>query len=226
MTATSPRFGAGQQALEAAIVADDRSAVAQALAAGGRIDARDAQKVTPLMLAVDRLKLQAAAELLARGADPNARAADGHSAVTLAVASYRRAPELVFDLLKAGGDPNARTPGNDPIIKRFANDHDCALMRRMRQAGADVNALTRAGSPLILDAATATDWDTVWCLLELGAKFDYPAGPPEFNLSQLLNSRVPAPDSPIYPYKVKVRDFLRAKGLLAPALAGDAAQRP
>ena len=42
------------------------------------------------MLAVDRLKL------LALGANPNAKAIDGESPVTLAAQNYRNAPELIF----------------------------------------------------------------------------------------------------------------------------------
>jgi hypothetical protein len=143
--------------------------------------------------------------------------------VSLAVANYREAPELMFSLIAAGGNPNARTPGNDAVIQRFINDRRCDYIRRMRNVGANMDDLTRARSPLVLDAALGSDWDVVWCLLELGAKFDYPPGPPMHNLVQMLANAFPAPDSPIYPYKVKVRDFLRSKGLATPPLRGDAA---
>ena len=84
------RFGAGEEALEAATLADDRTGVASAIAAGAHVNARDAKQVTPLMLAVDRLKV------LALGANPNAKAIDGESPVTLAAQNYRNAPELIF----------------------------------------------------------------------------------------------------------------------------------
>ncbi len=220
---TTSRFGPGQEALEAAILADDRSGIAQALAAGSQVNARDRNQVTPLMLAVDRLRQQAVAELLARGADPNLKAADGASAVSLAVENHAKAPELMITIIRAGGDPNARNRGNDPVMMRFINDRNCEALRQLKALGADVNALSRSRTPLILDAALGSDWDVVWCLLELGAKYDHPPGPPENNLGQMLADPYPAPDSPIYPYKVKVRDFLRAKGVRTPPLRGDAA---
>ena len=220
------RFGPGQEALEAAILVDDRAAVARAVAAGAKVNARDSNQVTPLMMAVDRLKQQAAAELLARGADPNLRAVDGASAVSLAVENHAKAPELMLSIFRAGGDPNMRNRGNDPVIMRFVNDQNCELIRQMKALGADIDALTRSRRALVLDAALGSDWDVVWCLLELGAKYDYAPGPPEHNLTQMLGSNFPAPDSPIYSYKVKVRDFLRSKGLPTPPLRGDAVSAP
>ena len=93
----------------------------------------------------------------------------------------------------------------------------------MKVLGADMNALSRSRPPLVPDAALGSDWDVVWCLLELGAKYDPPPGPPENNLGPMLADPSPAPDSPIHRYKVKVRDFLRAKGVRTPPLPGDAA---
>lgn len=92
----------------------------------------------------------------------------------------------------------------------------------MKVLGADMNALSRSRPPLVPDAALGSDWDVVWCLLELGAKYDPPPGPPENNLGPMLADPSPAPDSPIHRYKVKVRDFLRAKGVRTPPLPGDA----
>ena len=222
-TMASSRFGAGNDALEAAVLADDRAAIARAIAAGADPNARDAQQVTPLMLAVDRLKRQAVAELLARGANPNLKAIDGNSAVSLAIASYREAPDLMVTVIRGGGDPNIRTVGDEPVMMRFILDKNCKMLADLKALGASVDVLNRSESPLVLATALSSDWDMTWCLLELGAKYDYPPGPPEHNLSQQLARAFPSPDSPIYPFKVKVRDFLRSKGLPAPALAGDAA---
>lgn len=214
-------FEPSEAALEAAVNADDAQAVQRALQGGANVNALGKHRITPLMVAVDRLKQSAALALLQAGANPNLKADDGASAVSLAVANYRQAPELMVAIFRAGGDPNARTPGNDPVIKRFVNDRDCKQMAAMKAWGADLNAVTRNDRPLVLSAAMTSDWDSVWCLLELGAKFDYPVGPPQHNLVQMLADPFPAPDSPIYPFKVKVRDFLRSKGLNAPDLAGD-----
>lgn len=222
---TTSRFGPGQEALEMAMLAGDRTGIAPALAAGSQVNARDRNQVTPLMLAVDRLRQQAVAELPARGADPNLKAADGASEVSLAIENHAKAPELMLTIIRVGGDPNTRSCGNDPVTMRFINDRNGEALRQVKALGADMNALSRSRTPLVLDAALGSDWDVVWCLLELGAKYDPPPGPPENNLGQMLADPYLAPDSPVYRYKVKVkvRDFLRAKGVRTPPLPGDAA---
>lgn len=214
-------FNTSESALEAAILADDGTAVTRAVQLGASANARSKSNVTPLMVAVDRLKPRAVAALLAAGADPNLKADDGASAVSLAVENYRRAPDIMRAVFAAGGDPNALRPNKSPVIMRFVIDHDCERIAMMKSLGANLDALARTGRPLVLTAAASADWDSVWCLLQLGAKYDYPTTPATPNLSEWLADAFPAPDSPIYPYKVKVRDFLRSKGLNAPDLAGD-----
>ena len=69
------------------------------------------------MLAVDRLRQQAVAELLARGADPNLKAADGASAVSLAFESQAKAPELMLTIiLRTAVDP-MRTLGKSALAR-------------------------------------------------------------------------------------------------------------
>ncbi|MFN7779339.1 MAG: ankyrin repeat domain-containing protein [Betaproteobacteria bacterium] len=205
-------------ALEAAIVADDPQAIERALAAGAQVNARGRRNATPLMVAVDRLKPRAVTTLLARGADPNLKADDGTSAVSLAVENYRQAPELMEMLFAAGGNPNMRRPDDDPVIIRFVADHNCDYIRKMKNYGADLDIKTRAGRPLILSTGTAQDWDVVWCLIELGAKYSYDESSPGWPLTRTLEGTFPSPDSPIYPYKVKVWEFLKSKGLPVPPL--------
>ena len=104
-------FKQGPEAeLEAAIRSDDRLGIGKAISAGAQVNARGLRNVTPLMIGVDRLKPQAVEELLARGANPNLKADDGASAVSLAVENYRHAPEIMFAVFRAGGDPNTRRP--------------------------------------------------------------------------------------------------------------------
>ncbi|MDO9224835.1 MAG: hypothetical protein Q8M09_04365 [Pseudomonadota bacterium] len=206
-------------ALEAAIKADDRAGIARVLASGVNVNTRGWHNVTPLMLAVDTLKQQAVAELLARGADPNLKADDGAGVVSLAVANYREAPEIMFQVLRAGGDPNARRPGDDPVIMRFVNDRNCEYIRHMKALGANLDITTRAGDPIITDAALGQDWDVAWCLIELGAKYDYERTSRQ-PISESLRGTFPAPDSPIYPYKVKVWEHLKAHGIAVPPLNG------
>lgn len=198
--------------LESAILADDRAAIALALANGAKVNTLGFQNITPLMLAVDRQKRQAVTELLARGANPNLKADDGSSAVSLAVEGYRDAPDIMFAVIKGGGDPNTRRPDDDPVIKRFLNDRNCEFIRDMKALGANLDITTRADDPIIATAAVARDWDVVWCLIELGAKFDYEKTSRR-PLSRSLAAKFPSPDSPIYPYKKKVWKFLKDHGI-------------
>ena len=204
-------------ALDAAILADDPAGIAAAVAAGADVNTRSAQNVTPLMIAVDRLKPAAVAELLRHGANPNLKADDGASAVSLAVENDRRAPQIMEEVFAGGGDPNIRRPNNDPVIMRFINDRNCERLRYMKSIGADLDITTRARDPIITNASLAQDWDVVWCLLQLGAKFDYETTS-RSPISRSLAGKFPAPDSPIYPYKVKVWQFLKARGIAVPPL--------
>ncbi|MDD5295819.1 MAG: hypothetical protein PHU46_02800 [Rhodocyclaceae bacterium] len=203
--------------LDGAIQADDRSAIARAIASGANPNARGIHDVTPLMLAVDRLKPQAVAELLARGADPNARAGDGNGPVSLAVENYRNAPEIMFAVIRGGGNPDTRRPDDDPVIMRFVNDRNCEFIRHMKALGANLDITSRMGDPIISDAAIGADWDVVWCLIELGARYDY-EGKVRDPLSKSFFDDFPAPDSPIFPYKKKVWQFLKEHGIAVPPL--------
>jgi uncharacterized protein len=198
--------------LESAILADDRAAIDQALTLGANVNARGTHGITPLMLAVDRLKQNAVEELLAHGANPNLKAADRNSAVSLAVENYSRAPEIMIAVIKGGGDPNIRRPDDDPVIMRFINDRNCQFLRQMKSLGADLNITTRTGDPIINDAGVGADWDVVWCLIQLGAKYDYEQTS-RLPLSRCLAGKLPSPDSPIYPYKKKVWQFLKDHGI-------------
>ncbi len=217
VTVTNRFFTDKEILLAAAIDADDRNAVKKAIKGGINVNVRGRHNVTPLMVAVDNLKQQAAAELLEQGADPNLKADDGASAVSLAVENYRRAPEILFMLLSTGGDPNIRQPDDDPVIMRFIDDRNCEYIRKMKEFGADLDILTRGEDPIITDAAVARDWDIVWCLIELGAKYDYEQTS-RIPISESLVGTFPSPDSPIYPYKVKVWEFLKAHGIAVPPL--------
>lgn len=211
-------FKQGTEAeLELAIRSDDPVGIGRAIAAGAQVNARGLHNVTPLMIAVDRLKPKAVAELLARGANPNLKAADGASAVSLAVENYRHAPEIMFAVLRGGGDPNMRRPDGDPVIMRFVNDRNCQYIRQMKDLGANLNIVSRTNDPIIIEAAVGQDWDVVWCMLELGVKYDYELSS-RSPLSESLRGDFPAPDSPIYPYKKKVWQFLRDHGIAVPPL--------
>ena len=217
MTPSSKFFAPGPQAaLEMAIRADDTSAIARALIGGATVNATGQFNITPLMIAVDAQCPRAVDALLKAGALPNAQALDRNGPVSLAVKSYRATPhgrEIMLAVIRGGGDPDARQPDGDPVLMRFILDHDPAGLKLMQSLGANLNILDRGGDPLITNVAMSQDWDMVWALIELGADYDYEHGPSRQPLSKALSLRYPSTDSPLYPYKLKVWQFLKDKGL-------------
>jgi ankyrin repeat protein len=216
-SASNVFFPSGLQAsLEQAIRANDVVAIKRSIAAGAQVNARGKNQATPLMIAVDVQVPDAVEALLELGADPNAKAIDGNSPVSLATESYRAKPhgrEVMMAVLNGGGDANARRTDGDPVITRFINDHNVADIKLLKSLGADLDILDRSGRPLITSVAMGQDWDVVWTMIELGAKYDYENGKSMQPLSEALGLAYPAPDSPLYPYKLKVWQLMKDKGL-------------
>ena len=214
-------FASGvQQRLEIAVRNNDAVAVAQLLSDGAQANARGKHDITPLMIAVDAQAPGAVAVLLRAGADTRPRASDGSTAVHLAVENHAASPNghAILDMvMKAGGDPDTRRPDGDPVIMRFVYDHDLDDLRWFRTLGAGIDVAARSGRPLIADAAFGQNWDSVWCLIELGARYDYEHT--LYPLSEALNSPYgSAPDALLYPYKLKVWQRLKAAGIALPPL--------
>ncbi len=205
-----------QQRLESAIRADDPAAIAELLSAGALVNARGLRDVTPLMIAVDAQSPRAVAALLTARGNPNLKAVDGAGAVHLAVENHAVPPNghvILEMVMKGGGDPDTRRPDDDPVLMRFIYDHDLDDLRWFKSLGADVDIHARTSRPLISDAAFAQNWDGVWCLIELGAKYDYEDT--LYPLSEALDSNyASSPDALLYPYKMKVWRLLKDKGLL------------
>jgi uncharacterized protein len=204
-----------QQQLEFAIRSNDPAAVARIVSAGALVNARGKHDVTPLMIAVDAQAPNAVLALLRAGASVGSKASDGAGAVHLAVENHAMTPSghAILDMImKSGADPNTLRPDGDPVIMRFIYDHDLDDLRWFKSLGANVDIQARTGRPLIADAAFAQNWDGVWCLIELGARYDYEQT--LHPLSEALNSSYgSAPDSPLRPYKLKVWQLLKDKGI-------------
>ncbi len=217
MPSTNKFFLTGSQAaLEAAIRANDVGAIARALIDGADPNARGRLDVTPLMIAVDAQCPDAVSAMLRAGAAPNALAKDRNGVVSLAVQSYRVPPygrAIMMAVFKAGGDPNSRRPDGDPVIFRFIEDHDAADIKLMKAMGANLDIRDRGNDPLITSVAMAQDWDMVWALIESGARYDYEDGTSRRPLSMALRLDYPSADSPLFPYKLKVWQLMKDKGL-------------
>ncbi len=223
MASSSFSVSGPQASLDQAIAADDAGAIAQALSAGAQVNARGPKDVTPLMVAVDRQKLRAVQALLQAGADTKPVAIDGASAVSLAVENYKAQPAgdaIMQALFKAGADPNTIRPNGDPVIMKFVRAHDCDALRLMKSFGANLDIRDRTDDPIITKAAVAMNWDVVWCLMELGARFDYENGGASDPLSLSLANKAPSRSSPIFQYKEKVWQRLHDKGIALKPLVG------
>jgi ankyrin repeat protein len=105
---------------------------------GADVNAKSRQLRTPLMVAAacdgcsDIVKL-----LLAKGADPNAAAANG--ATALGLAAQKGEPESVRLLLAAGADPNAATQGGITPLHGSAENCDTESARLLLAKGAKVD---------------------------------------------------------------------------------------
>ncbi len=203
--------------LQAAIDEDNVDKLHAALSAGADVNAKGKVVVNPLEYALGHFKKKTYTELLKLGANPNQRDGELDTAVTLAVRAFKKDPDYLILALKSGGDPNTRESDNDPIMASFIASHNIEGIKLLASMGADPNARGRNAAPLIVDASLTQDWDVVWCLLELGAKFDYTSE--QFNIqSGFRNYRATPPDSPLYKYKKQSYDFLVAHCIPLPPL--------
>lgn len=208
-------FSSGiQQRLEVAIRADDPVSIDQLVSAGAQVNARGLHDATPLMVAVDSQTPRAVAALLRAGANPNLKAADRAGAVHLAVEGHAVQPsgqDILVMIMKAGGDPNTVRPDGDPVIVRFTYDHDLDNLRWFKSLGANLDSIGRAEEPIIADVAYGQNWDSVWVMIELGARYDYEKT--VHPLSKALDSPyASSPDSILYPYKLKVWQLFKDRG--------------
>ena len=203
--------------LQKAIDQDDPAAIRSAVAAGANINDKGTNGVTALEYAIGHFRKNAYVELLKRGADTSQRDAEGDNAMTLATDAYAKDKDYLLLALKAGGDPNTKRSDDNPIIIRFLNDANLDAIRMMKEKGADINAPDRSGDPLVVYAGLTEDWDVVWCLLELGARYNFSGE--RVNLQGVFKNReATPPDSPLWPYKVKSWEFLTKQGLKLPDL--------
>ena len=177
----------------------------------------DADRLTPRVAVVGAgpSGFFAVEALLRAGAQPNAKAANGSGPVALAVSNHATPPTghaILEMIMRSGGDPNTRRPDGDPVLMSLIYDHDLDDLRWFKSLGADVNVPARTSRPLIADVAFGQNWDSTWCLIELGARFDYENTP--YALSQALATPyATAPDAQLYPYKRKVWEHLQAHGV-------------
>jgi ankyrin repeat protein len=150
------------------------------LGAGAAVDERDRHDITPLMRAASDGAATGVQHLLARGADPNAKAQSGGTAFHFtATASPVDAFETIFAALRgAGGSLSAKDLGGRTVLH-------CACMHarlpgvaieRMLDAGLEVDARDDAGCTPLWYSARSARLDYVRLLLSRGADPNARAG--------------------------------------------------
>jgi ankyrin repeat protein len=138
----------------------------------------------PLMRAAEAGDAKAVRALVTRGADVNARASDGTTALHWAV----RADDLetADALLRAGAKASVAndlgiTPGYIA-----AENGNAALLRRLLDAGADAAAADPSGDTLLMAAVRAGNPDAVQVLLDRGAPVN--AADPQFAYTAFMSA--------------------------------------
>jgi ankyrin repeat protein len=124
----------------------------------------------------------AAARLLDEGADVDARAADGTTA--LHWATRADSLETVELLLEAGADARAATPYDVTPLYLAAENGSAAVIAALLAAGADPNTAAPTGQTALMTAVRNGRVDAITVLLDNGAVLD--ARDPEFEQTALM----------------------------------------
>lgn len=164
--AAFPDASAG--ALAEAVAADDAAAVRAQVQAGADPNARGADDVNLLQIAMLAQAMDAFAMLLDMGADPNVPGLGGATAVH--GAAIADDPGYLRIVLERRGDPDARhgETGATPLALA-TGPRTNAQFRMLLAAGADAGAADRTGNTPLHKAAMINAGDHVLALLEAGA---------------------------------------------------------
>lgn len=195
-----------------AVAAGDISKLERLVAHGADVNARGRDGVTPAFWAITHRSKRGLTFLLERGADPNVQyAPDGNSAMS---ASAMAADSWYLrEIVGHGGNVNLLNPINrhSPIFDAIMGLRD-ENVQILIAAHADLNALDIRGNTPAMVAAGLWRYDWVYQLLIAGADptIRRPAGTTLLTLVR----RVPiAPSNPRYPWKLKVVELLKERGL-------------
>ncbi len=153
--------------LATAAVDGDSAQVRALVQAGVDPDAHGDKQVTPLQWALLSKSTRGLEALLAAGADPAKPGIDGDTVIHLAAMADD--PKYLALLLKHKADPNARndTTQTTPIFSALRGGRDVQF-DALLAAGADANAVDRAGNTALHQAAKYNDSQHVLALLKAG----------------------------------------------------------
>jgi hypothetical protein len=152
------------------IQAGDLAKVQAGLRSGISPNARGHQGFVPLFFVFPAKNADVARALLQAGANPNARLDDGTPPLQFAVRLEN--PAFTQVLLEFKADPGAKGPNNKPVIHEAVQAGEPQQLRLLVQAGADINNVWGAGTPLYA-ALAADNFAAAAALLDLGADTEW-----------------------------------------------------
>jgi ankyrin repeat protein len=152
----SPTERAAYTGLFAAAIAGDAGAIRSQVAAGAKVDARDARGRTPFHVAAFARTHNAMRALVAAGADPNALEGDRYDAVTIAaVADDVETLEVALALGNSAKNVTSRYDGT-ALIAAAHLGHD-AVVRELIRAGAPLDHVNNLGWTALIESIVLGD---------------------------------------------------------------------
>ena len=147
--------------------------VRAAVAMGADVNWRGESALPLMSYCAARGCLEAAKICLAAGAEVDAISDDGLSCWTAVVHAGRRGHEAVVEaLLEAGASAKAGEDGQDQTLAAVCQGHPTpGIVRRLAEAGADVNAVDEGGTPAFQVAASRCKLAVMEALVDLGANW-------------------------------------------------------
>ena len=121
-----------------------------------------------LRKAVQDGEMQTVKDLLAKGANVNAKDDKGRTAL-LWVAPARDNPEMVKVLIEKGADVNAKDNEGETALMIAASQSNPGILEALIEAGAEVDATNKAGGTALMAAAFRANIEEIKILLAKGA---------------------------------------------------------
>ncbi|WP_121576576.1 ankyrin repeat domain-containing protein [Brenneria alni] len=215
----SELFEPSMAALLQSIRNGDEAAARHQLSQGLDLNIQGKEGVTPLLWLVYETQNKKAVKLaLKLGADPNYKDGSGDSIVNRV--SGVRDPDWLRIVLDAGGDPNSIGRLDQPAIFSAINEERWADIKLLVERGANVNLTDGQKTNSAHYAAYLNQYDIVYWLIEHGAHVDtYSAtgGSLAWRVHESLS--IMSPQSPQYPWALKVKQLLQQRGVKFPPLS-------
>ncbi|PWC09284.1 hypothetical protein B4923_20360 [Brenneria roseae subsp. americana] len=215
----SELFEPPMAALLQSIQKGDEAAARQQLSQGLDLNIQGKEGITPLLWLVYETQDKKAVRLaLKLGADPNYKDGSGDSIVNRV--SGVRDPDWLRIVLDAGGDPNSIGRLGQPALFSAINEERWADIKLLVERGADVNLTDEQRTTSTHYAAYLDLYDIVYWLIEQGADTtirDRTGSDLAFSVEDSLS--IMSPQSPQYPWALKVKQLLQQRGVKFPPLS-------